>query len=138
MARTTKDDIEGIIELDASVIPNDAAMLPFITIANELVTEYCTGTNGPTTEYSEERLELIERWLAAHFYTNRDPRATNESAGAVSVGYQSSVGLGFDTSHYGQTAMRLDTNGGLSTLNENMKKGRPRVRVSWLGTEPDY
>jgi hypothetical protein len=133
--RTTKADIEGIIELDLEVIPDDAAMLPYITIANELVTERCTGDAGPTTEYTDSRLELIERWLAAHFYTMRDPRVTNEHAGPVSSSFQSHIGLGFDTSHYGQTAMRLDTNGGLSALNESIKKGKPRISAAWMGTE---
>ena len=133
MPRTTKAQVEEIIELDSTVVPDEAAMLPFITVANELVTEACTGDNGPATAYSSTRLELIERWLAAHLYTNRDPRTTSESAG-VSASYQSAVGLGFDTSHYGQTAMRLDTNGGLAKINEDTKKGKPRVGVKWLGT----
>jgi len=136
MARTTKADVEGIIELDASVVPDDAALLPFITVANELVTEACTGDNGPDTAYSAERLELIERWLTAHFYTNRDPRAVTEKAGSVSAAYQSRVDLGFNTSHYGQTAMRLDTNGGLAKINDDTQKGgKPRVGVTWLGTD---
>lgn len=134
MARTTRDEIAAIIELDAGIVPDDAAMLPFITIANELVTECCTGTKGPTTAYSGERLALIECWLAAHLYTNRDPRVSNEGAGPVSAGYQGPVAIGFDSSLYGQTAMRLDTNGGLALLNENTKKGRPRVGGYWLGT----
>lgn len=133
MARTTRALISGIIELDASIIPDDASMEPFIELASELVTEACV-TGGPATAYSETRLELIERWLAAHFYTNRDPRYTAERAGSVGATYQSSVGLGFDTSHYGQTAMRLDTNGGLAKVNEDTKKGRPRVGVFWPGT----
>lgn len=135
--RTTRANIAAIIELDDSIVPDDAAMLPFITIANELVTEFCTGTTyGPTTAYSDVRLELIERWLAAHFYTNRDPRAVSEAAGSVNSSYQSRVDLGFDTSHYGQTAMRLDTNGSLARENELMKKGKPRLTVAWLGTNP--
>lgn len=134
MARTTKTDVEGIVELDASVVPDDAALLPFITIANELVTECCV-TGGPDTPYTDDRLELIERWLTAHFYTVRDPRTTNEKAGSVGATFQSKVDLGFDTSHYGQTAMRLDTNGGLAKLNSDMKKGKPRVGVAWLGTD---
>lgn len=133
MPRTTRTQVAEIIELDESIIPNDAAMLPFITVANELVTEFCTGTLGPTTAYTSERLELIERWLAAHLYTNRDPRVTDEKAGSVGAGYQSKVDLGFNTSHYGQTAMRLDTNGGLAKLNDDMLKGKPRVTASWLG-----
>lgn len=135
MARTTKADVATIIELDDSIIPDDAAMLPFITIANELVTELCTGTtNGPTTAYTDVRLELIERYLTAHFYTNRDPRSESEKAGSVGASYQSKVDLGFDTSHYGQTAMRLDTNGQLARVNKDMKNGGvPKARVSWLG-----
>lgn len=137
MPRTTKDNVAAIIELDGEIVPNDAAMLPFITVANELVTEFCTGSAGPATTYTTDRLELIERYLAAHFYTNRDPRATSEGAGGVSVGYQSKIDLGLGTSHYGQSAMLLDTNGGLSTLNKNTKNGVSRVGVSWLGTPYD-
>lgn len=136
MARTTRALVGTIIELDPEVIPDDAAMEPFITVANELVTEACVD-NGPSTAYTSARLELIERWLAAHLYTNRDPRAVNEKAGAVGATYQSKVDLGFDTSHYGQTAMRLDTNGGLAKLNDDAKKGRPRVSVYWPGTPAD-
>lgn len=137
MSRTTRANIAGIIELDAEIVPDDAAMEPYILVASELVTECCTGANAPKGgEYSDVRLELIERWLAAHIYTNRDPRAASESAGPVSVSYQSRVDLGFDTSHYGQMAMRIDTNGGLSRLNEDTKKGKPRIGAVWLGSPP--
>ncbi|MBU0846544.1 hypothetical protein KKH23_05090 [Patescibacteria group bacterium] len=135
--RTTKDNIEGIIELDPEIVPDDAAMLPYITVANELVTECCTGDAGPDDEYNDDRLELIERWLAAHFYTVRDPRMVSERAGSVSGTAQSKVDLGFDTSHYGQIAMRLDTNGGLAKLNQQTKKGAPVVSGAWMGTHPD-
>lgn len=137
MPRTTKDDVEEIIELDAEIIPDDDAMAPFILVANELVTECCTGDAGPDTAYSDARLELLECWLSAHLYTNRDPRTTSEKAGSVGAAYQSKIDLGFDTSHYGQTAMRLDTNGGLAKLNADMKKGKPRAGVAWLGLHPN-
>ena len=135
MARTTRAQVGQIIKLDPEIIPDDAAMEPFITIANELVTERCTGDAGPTTAYNDERLELIERWLTAHFYTHRDPRATGEKAGSVGVTFQSKVGLGFDTSHYGQAAMRFDTNGSLAKLNNDMKKGKSVASLTWLGTD---
>ena len=135
--RTTYEAVGGIIELDASIVPTAVSMLPFITVASELVDECCVGDAGPATPYTDERLELIERWLSAHFYTNRDPRLVNEKAGPVGGSYQSRVDLGFDTSHYGQTAMRLDTNGGLSKLNDDMKKGKPVVGAVWLGTSEE-
>ena len=137
MARTTKALIEGVIELDASIVPDDPAMVPFIDLANELVTEYCTGAKGPTVDYTAAHLILIETWLAAHFYTNRDPRAFSEKAGSVSAITQNKVDLGFDTSFYGQSAMRLDTNGGLSQLNSQAKAGSSQASASWLGTDLD-
>ena len=70
--------------------------------------------------------------------TNRaeSPRSTARGAKGVTEKKQSKVDLGFDSSHYGQTAMRLDTAGGLAALNEQTKKGRRAlVSISWLGTE---
>lgn len=134
MARTTRTLVAGIIEIDVAIVPDDAAFLPFLTIANELVTECCV-TNGPATAYSDERLELIERWLAAHFYAVRDPRPSSEGVSGISVSYQSAVGTGLESSHYGQTAMRLDTAGGLSRMDSIARKGGVRVSMAWLGTE---
>jgi hypothetical protein len=128
MVRTTDALVGGVIEVDASI-----TLTPFINVANELVTECCTGL---ATEYTDARLILIETWLAAHFYSVRDMRAVVEKAGPVSEHFQSKVDLGFDTSHYGQMAMRLDTQGGLTDLNEKTKKGISHgVGVTWLGTE---
>jgi len=100
MARTTSTAVELLIEVDALI-----SLTPFIEAANALVTEVCTGGSHDST-----RLELIERWLSAHFYTVRDMRAEQERAGDVSEKKQSRVDLGFDSSHYGQTAMLSSTN----------------------------
>jgi len=129
--RTTAELVGGIIEVDAAI-----DLAPFILTANELVTEKCDTAEA---DYSAERLELIERYLAAHFYTVRDPCAVSEHAGPVGATYQSQVGLFLSTSHYGQQAMLLDTNGGLAALNRDI--ARPRIKrtasVTWLGTEED-
>jgi hypothetical protein len=130
MPRTTDELVGGVIEVDASI-----PLLPFITIANELVTECCTGTKGPTPEYEPSRLEIIETWLAAHFYEVRDKRASAERAGSVSQNFDREVALNLNNSQWGQTAMLLDTNGGLAALSKDIEKGRKRVvGVTWLGT----
>lgn len=129
-ARTTSELVGGIIEVDSNI-----SLDPFITTANELVTEICVPAG-----YTDERLELIERFLAAHFYTLRDPRPTSEGAGSVQAAYQSKVDLGLKTSHYGQQAMILDTAGGLAELNANthiMPTVARTVSVTWLGTEDE-
>ena len=131
MARTTSVLVAGIIEWDSDTTKSSHIPLaPFISIANELVTECCG--DG---DYTATRLELIERWLSAHFYHHRDMKPEQEKAGSVSQKLQSKVDLGFDNTHYGQAAMRLDTEGGLAVLNERIKKGkRATVSVTWLGT----
>jgi len=46
--------------------------------------------------------------------------------------------VGFDTSHYGQMAMRLDYYGGLSELNEDIKNGTGGTpTITWMGTEDE-
>jgi len=129
MARTSVTAVDLIIEVDSSI-----SRTPFIEAANALVTECC----GDSANYTAAHLELIERWLSAHLYTVRDMRAESEKAGPVSEKKQSKVDLGFDSSHYGQTAMRLDWEGGLAALNNRIKKGQRQVAaVTWLGTEED-
>ena len=131
MARTTSALVEGIIEVDASI-----SLTPFIAVANALVTQCCTDLDA---DYADSTLVLIETWLAAHCYTIRDMRAERERAGTVEEKFQSKVDLGFDSSHYGQMAMRLDNQGGLAALNEKIKKGQAAaITFTYLGTEnPD-
>jgi hypothetical protein len=130
--RTNATNVKAIIEVDSSIIVSDSDLDAFITTANELVTEICTGTtNGPTPAYTATRLELIERWLSAHFYAIRDPRAKSEKAGSVGVSYRGKTDLNLALTHYGQQAMMLDTNGGLSRLDKG--KGLTAT-VLWAGT----
>jgi hypothetical protein len=105
---------------------------PFIEAANQLVTDCCDGAG-----YASAKLELIERWLAAHFYAIRDPRVADERAGAVSASYMHRVGLHLAQTTYGQQAMLLDTAGGLALLNGRVTAGRaPFVAgVAWAGTK---
>lgn len=127
MARTTSELVGGIIEVDAAI-----SLTPFILAANELVTEACVDS-----DLTDTRLELIERFLAAHFYTLRDPRPTSEKAGPVSANYQSKVGLNLATSHYGQHAMVLDTSGGLAELSRRASRSKRTASATWVGLEAD-
>lgn len=117
--RTTSELVEGIIEVDDSI-----DLTPFIAVASALVDEI-----ADESEHDSARLLLIETWLAAHFYTNRDPRPTSEKAGPVSESFQSAVALNLYTSHYGQTAMLLDTSG----LLRGLSSGKRVAKVAWLG-----
>lgn len=124
MLRTNETNVELIIEIDEGT----DLTVP-ISLANELVTELLS------TYYTEFRLELIERYLAAHFYTVSNPLAKSEKAGDVGVTYEGVTEMGFNSSKYGQTAMRLDTKGLLAALEDSQRKGKRRkVGISSLAT----
>lgn len=129
MARTTNALVEGIIEVNSAI-----SLTPFIAAANSIVTQCCTGLASTLTAYTTEQLQTIETWLSAHFYTVREMRAERERAGSVEEKFQSKVDLGFNTSHYGQMATRLDWHGGLAALDKKALKGNFKIpSVAWLG-----
>jgi hypothetical protein len=129
--RTTETAVEEIIEVDDSI-----DLTPFIEVASALVTTNCEEKNSA---YTAEELELIERWLSAHFYAIRDPRALVEDLGRISTTIESKVHLGLNVTRYGQMAMIIDWYGGLAALNETMIKsgGKRNIAITWLGTESE-
>lgn len=83
---------------------------PFIKAANITVTAVL-GSAGLT----DDQLEEIERWLAAHFLACYKPRAKQEKLGDWSATYQGTIGAakGLEYTVYGQQAAVLDTSGTL-------------------------
>jgi hypothetical protein len=132
MARTTDTEVKALIDVEEG-----KSLTPFISAASNLVTTCCTG-DAVEVEYETLVLTEIETWLAAHMYTVYDPRAETEKAGKVAAKYQSKVDLGLSTSHYGQMAMMLDTQGGLARYNQAMLTGGARtVGITALGQDVD-
>lgn len=112
--RTTAEAVAEIILLDDTV-----SVTPFIEIASSMVTSICV----PLT-YSAVELELIERWLSAHFYAVRESRVKTEKADVVSQTVQSKVDLGFNITHYGQQALLIDYKGGLAAVQARAASGK--------------
>jgi hypothetical protein len=130
MSRTTDNAVQGILEESPTL-----SLTPFIETANYLVTKCCAEavhTDG-TPWYDDTDLELIERWLSAHFYHVAVTRADAERAGSVGQTLRSKVDLKLNLTHYGQQVMLLDVAGGLAALNE---QGKMVVipKVTWVGT----
>lgn len=122
--RTTEAAVRLILDDDTTI-----DMTPFIEAASSMVDDVCTNSG-----YTSAKLELIERWLSAHFYHQRDKPLANEQAGSVGAGYQYKLGLMLANTHYGQTAMMLDYKGNLAALSKRLEKGRVgTVGVKHLG-----
>jgi hypothetical protein len=127
MSRTTPDEVATVIDVDTTAVPD---LQPFIDVASELVTECCSAAG-----YTEQRLTMIETWLAAHFYSMKDRQVTSEGVSGVSQSYESNVGQALFFTRHGQQAMLLDTAGGLAALSKKTETGSARkVGVTWLGT----
>lgn len=124
MGRTTELAVSKIISIEGTDVN---VLTPFIETATNLVDRVCVPLG-----YDAVTLELIERWLAAHFYAIRAPRAAREKIGQAEKESQHKVDLHLDVTTYGQQVMLLDTEGGLAKLSKGI--GGTKASVRWLGT----
>jgi hypothetical protein len=124
--RTTEEAVSAIVDADSTI-----DLAPFLEAANFLVTKHCSPAGA-----GYEELELVERWLAAHFYRIRDPKASSEKAGSVAANYMHQVDLGLDQTQEGQMAKVFDSSGKLAQLDQQTKDGKSRkASITWLGVE---
>ena len=104
--RVTQGEVEAIIDTDVE------DLLPFIAIADALVTDKLTGQGIGTAMLKE-----ITRWLAAHFVAIRDPRVKQDkTAEASATFFLGKEGEGLKATPYGQQVLALDTSGTLANL----------------------
>lgn len=127
MARTSSSAVKGILmeDYDKEFEPS---LSPFIETANVLTTRLATKASSEGDNLSVIELELIERWLAAHFYKMSDKAyAENTTADAEAV-YDGKTDKGLEASLYGQQALILDWTGTLVQMSRHH-----RARGMWLG-----
>lgn len=130
--RTDTDAVTALLEEYNTDIDLDQC----IETANMMVTDNCT-----ESDYSDAKLELIERYLSAHFYEIISARRKFAAAGKVQQSTESKVDLGLDLTRYGQTAKIIDNAGNLAALDnalKTVKKGLAvgiQAKILWLGTE---
>lgn len=123
MPRTSELSVAEILLEDLS---SGDSLVAFIDTASALVTEVCAPQG-----YSDTILELIERWLAAHFYCIAKPQVVSEKVGQGENTFQQKVDLNLNQTRYGQQALILDYKGSLSEISE----GKIRAGLFWLGIQ---
>jgi len=132
MARVTPLQVSRIIEWQDGTNGDIIQLEPFIELAN-IEVNWLDGkdTSG---ELSDAELRQIEKFLAAHSYTvHRDRQLQSESTNGASGSYQGQTGLGLQATHFGQTAMRLDTTGNLTKRNLESIEGKKVATLTWIG-----
>jgi hypothetical protein len=125
--RTTEGNVRGIL---GGHYDGTTSLVPFIDTASSLVDDVALKDSS----VSAVRLELIERWLAAHYYEHADQITQSRSTGGASGQFQGRTDMGFDSTKYGQEAKRLDSSGLLVNLDQTL---RPKASASWLGKVRD-
>jgi hypothetical protein len=127
--RTTELQVIGVLGANYD---GTTSLTPFIDTATSLVDDIDMADTSSLM--SDNRLELIERYLAAHFYAHADMIAASRSTGAAGGSFQGQTSLGFDGTYYGQTAKRLDATGLLMKLDMPV---RPKASLKWMGKIKD-
>ena len=88
---------------------------PFLVAANLFVDETLSGQG-----YEDAYLKEIERWVAAHFIAVADPRLKSKRIDDAQEDYNiqwaKPEAAGLHTTHYGRTAVMMDTSGILSRM----------------------
>jgi len=125
--RTTPEAVDLIISYDTTLIPD---LTPFIASASLLVD---TIVDIPTAP-SDAILEVVERYLCAHLIGITDPRLGSEQVKSLQASYQYKLKEGLGLTHWGQTAMLLDTTGRLARYNQQLIEGRGTVQFFWAGS----
>lgn len=129
MARTTSANVRAVL---GQHYDGSTSLASFIDTASSFVDKIASRDVGSLLTSID--LELIERWLAAHFYLHSDQIASSQSVGGASTTYQGQTGMFFQSTIYGQTAMLLDATGYLSELNRQASAGRHQASLVWAGT----
>lgn len=131
MSRTSSAAVQALLlrNYDGS-----SSLTPFIDTASSLIDQVVTmaaAKVSPITVTSVQA-ELLERWMAAHFYACQDAlytsRSTMGGSGSFQVGQPDE---GFGATEYGRQAMAMDYSGSLKQLSK-----KKRAVAVWLGKPP--
>ena len=111
--RVDPEDVKTIIDTNLT----DDQITACIYTANRLTNARLL--DAPV-DIAKDVLFEIEKYLAAHFITLREPQAASEDIGSgdYRVTYQGKTGSGLSSSMYGQTAQALDPSGRLAQVSQ--------------------
>jgi energy-converting hydrogenase Eha subunit H len=126
MSRTTLAAVNKIIQYDSTNVPDPQLM---IDSASRMV------TNIIGTSLDVDTAELVERYLSAHLIGISDPRIQSEQVKTIQASYQVRLADGLGLTHFGTTAMMLDSSGKLAVWNNKVVKGMVAFDLFWAGTE---
>jgi hypothetical protein len=127
MARTTEDRVALLIQYDRTFVTD---LQPFIDDASLIIDNVVAIAPIP----ADNLLELVERYLAAHLVMVTSGQVSMEKVRSLQVQYGTLLDKGFAITHWGTTAMMLDTTGRLAAFNTRLMQGGIGKQFFWAGT----
>lgn len=129
-ARTTPQAVQDLL---AGEYDGKTRLTPSIDTANVMVNWLATQDLAAEGLLNSGQLELIERWLSAHYYQMADPGYQNRSTGGASGGFQGQFTTGFKMTRFGQTALVIDVTNLLAKRDKEAEEGSRRVTQVYAG-----
>lgn len=133
MSRTSVASVKTLLRNGATDSDYDGTsdLSPYIDSANAVVSRVATCATSRGVTLSSTELELIERWLAAHFYAMSDQTIESKKTGERAAKFHGKTGMRFEATKYGQSAINIDVSGCLASMNRGGLS-----QVVWLGFPP--
>jgi hypothetical protein len=127
--RTTPEAVKGVLlrDYDRRSGPD---LAPYITTASVLVDRCEAFAYRKSLTATPADLELVERWLAAHFYCVSDRTYKSKGQQGASGSFDGNTGMDLDATLYGQSARMIDPSGYLGVIG---KEGGVQVGGFWAG-----
>jgi hypothetical protein len=129
MSRTTTLQVQALLGADYDGVSDLQQFIDTATVITNRVETYAREFRG--TVLSSAELELIERWLSAHFYCQSDKTYSTKATSGASGSFSGQTAMGLDSTLYGQTAMRIDYSGALVKIDKGSV-----ATGAWLGKPP--
>jgi hypothetical protein len=127
MARTTSSAVLAILLRDYDSV-NNPSLEPFIEAASSLMDDVAACAVAADATLSSTKLELMERWLAAHFYTKNNPVYQSKTTSQASATF---VRGKKEPEPYKDAALMLDSTGCLASALAGNRAGG-----FWAGKVP--
>lgn len=107
---------------------NSPDLQAFIDTATLIITRVITCATAKGITITSEEAEMMERYLAAHFFSFADQIYTSKATNGASGSFQGQTGKGVESSQYGMAALSIDPSGCLNAI-----MNRNKASVTWGG-----
>lgn len=127
MSRTTSAAVRDVLLRDYDSL-DCPGLAPFVEKASVMTDDVATCAARKGQPYSAAKLELVERYLAAHAYAMSDRTYSQRSTLRASGTFNGKTGMYLEATFYGQQAKELDNLGCLESVGKTHA-----VQAVWLG-----